>query len=151
GCGRCGGIDRAACRAYAHVDWQRGWCVRFMLSRSSLMRVETRLREVETMPKYMFIFRGGEPEIPNLSPTEMEAHLRKWYAWAGERAQSGRYAGGQPRDGMGKTIRGRNRTVTDGPYAESKDLVTGSLVIEASSLEEATELHMACPVFEFDG
>jgi hypothetical protein len=103
------------------------------------------------MPKYMFIFRGGAPEIPDLSPTEMEAHLRKWYAWAGELAKAGRHTGGQPLDGMGKTIRGRNRTVTDGPYAESKDLVTGSLVIEASSLEEATELAMDCPVFEFGG
>ena len=103
------------------------------------------------MPKYMFIFRGGAPEIPDLSPTEMEAHLRKWYAWAGELAKAGRHTGGQPLEGMGKTIRGRNRTVTDGPYAESKDLVTGSLVIEASSLEEATELAMDCPVFEFGG
>jgi hypothetical protein len=41
--------------------------------------------------------------------------------------------------------------VTDGPYAESKDLVTGSLVIEAASLQEATELAMECPVFEFGG
>ena len=103
------------------------------------------------MPKYMFIFRGGAPEIPDLSPTEMEAHLRKWYAWAGELAKAGRHTGGQPLEGMGKTIRGRNRTVTDGPYAESKDLVTGSLVIEARSLEEATELAMDCPVFEFGG
>jgi len=55
------------------------------------MRVETRLREVKTMPKYMFIFRGGAPEIPNLSPTEMEAHLRKWYTWAGELAKELRH------------------------------------------------------------
>jgi len=34
--------------------------------------------------------------------------------------------------------------VTDGPYAESKDLVTGNLVVEASSLEEATELARDC-------
>jgi hypothetical protein len=37
------------------------------------------------------------------------------------------------------------------PYAESKDLVTGSLVIDAASLEEATELAHHCPIFEFDG
>ena len=103
------------------------------------------------MPKYMFIFRGGAPEIPDLSPTEMETHLRKWYAWAGELAKAGRHSGGQPLDNTGKTIRGPQRTVTDGPYAESKDLVTGSLVIEATSLEEATELAMDCPVFELGG
>jgi hypothetical protein len=103
------------------------------------------------MPNYMFIFRGGAPEIPDLSPTEMATHLRKWYAWAGELAKAGRHSGGRPLDNTGKTIRGRQRTVTDGPYAESKDLVTGSLVIEATSLEEATELAMDCPVFELGG
>jgi hypothetical protein len=41
------------------------------------------------MLKYMLIFRGGAPEIPDLSPAEMEAHLRKWYAWAGELCKSG--------------------------------------------------------------
>jgi hypothetical protein len=103
------------------------------------------------MPKYMLIFRGGAPEIPDLSATEMGTHLRKWYAWAGELAKAGRHSGGQPLDNTGRTIRGPQRTVTDGPYAESKDLVTGSLVIEATSLEEATELAMDCPVFELGG
>ena len=41
--------------------------------------------------------------------------------------------------------------MTDGPYAESKDLVTGSLVLEAASLDEATELALGCPVFEMGG
>jgi hypothetical protein len=41
--------------------------------------------------------------------------------------------------------------MTDGPYAESKDLITGNLVVEASSLDEATELAHGCPIFEFDG
>lgn len=103
------------------------------------------------MPKYMFIFRGGAPEMPDLSPTEMQAHLRKWYAWADELAKTGRHSGGQPLDRIGKTVRGRHRIVTDGPYAESKDLVTGSLVLEATSLDEATELARGCPVFEFGG
>jgi hypothetical protein len=103
------------------------------------------------MPKYAFIFRGGASEIPDLSPSEMQVHLRKWYAWADELAKAGRHPLGQPLDQIGATVRGRSRIVTDGPYAESKDLVTGSLIIEATSLEEATELAKDCPVFEFGG
>src|SRR5215472_3817824 len=34
------------------------------------------------MGKFMYIFRGGAAERPGLSPTEMQAHLKKWYAWA---------------------------------------------------------------------
>jgi hypothetical protein len=49
------------------------------------------------------------------------------------------------------TVRGHERMVTDGPYAESKDLVTGSMIIEADSLEDAVEVARTCPTFEFVG
>jgi hypothetical protein len=107
--------------------------------------------EEANVPKFMFIFRGGAQEYPDLSPTEMQEHLKKWYAWAGELARAGRHSGGQPLDNGGKTMRGRDRIVTDGPYAESKDLVTGSLVLQAASLDEAVELARECPVFDFGG
>ena len=103
------------------------------------------------MAKFMYIFRGGAFVTPGLSPTEMQAHLEKWYAWAGALAEQGRSSGGHPLHNGGKTIRGHDRVVTDGPYAESKDLVTGSLVLEAASLEEATELALGCPIFEMGG
>src|SRR6266536_5502299 len=103
------------------------------------------------MAKFMFIFRGGAPEFPDLSPSDMQAHLNKWYAWAGALAKAGRHTGGQPLDRRGKTVRGHDRVVTDGPYAESKDLVTGSLVIEASSIDDAVDVARGCPVFEFGG
>jgi hypothetical protein len=103
------------------------------------------------MPKFMYIFRGGAFVTPGLSPTEMQRHMEKWYAWADALAKEGRHAGGHPLHNGGRTIRGQDRAVTDGPYAESKDLVTGSLVVEAASLEEATALALACPVFELGG
>ena len=41
--------------------------------------------------------------------------------------------------------------VTDGPYAESKDLVTGSMIFEAASLEDAIDVARTCPTYEFGG
>jgi hypothetical protein len=32
-------------------------------------------REEVNVPKFMFIFRGGAQENPDLSPTEMQEHL----------------------------------------------------------------------------
>ena len=103
------------------------------------------------MAKFMYVFRGGAFVTPGLSPTEMQAHLQKWYVWADGLAKAGRTKGGHPLENRGRAIRGRSRAVTDGPYAETKDLVTGTLVLEAASLEEATELAQGCPIFEFDG
>lgn len=106
------------------------------------------------MAKFMYIFRGGGYATPDLlSPTEIQQHLAKWNAWTNALLAAGRLAGGQPLEhpGTGKTIRGRDRVVTDGPYAESKDLVSGTLIVEAASLQEATELARDCPIFELDG
>lgn len=106
------------------------------------------------MAKFMYIFRGGGYATPDLpSPTEIQQHLAKWNAWSNALLAAGRLAGGQPLEhpGTGKTIRGRDRVVTDGPYAESKDLVSGTVIVEAASLQEATELARDCPIFELDG
>jgi len=106
------------------------------------------------MAKFMFVFRGGGYATPGLlSPTELQAHLARWNAWTDGLLASGRLAGAQPlaHPPTGKTVRGRDRVVTDGPYAESKDLVSGTVVIEAASLDEAAELARGCPILEYDG
>jgi hypothetical protein len=106
------------------------------------------------MPKFMFIFRGGGYATPDsLSPTELQQHLAKWNAWTNGLLASGRLSNAQPlaHPPTGKTVRGRDRVVTDGPYAESKDLVSGIVVVEAASLEEAAELARGCPILELDG
>jgi hypothetical protein len=105
------------------------------------------------MLKFMYIFRGGGyATAGSLSPTEIQQHLARWNAWTNGLLKAGKLAGGQPLEhpGTGKTIRGRDKVVTDGPYAESKDLVSGTVIVETASLEEATELARGCPILEFD-
>jgi hypothetical protein len=104
------------------------------------------------MPKFMYVFRGGGYATPGLlSPTELQQHLAKWDAWANALLAAGHKPAGEPLERAGKTVRGREKVITDGPYAESKDLVSGTLVLEAASLEEAAELARGCPILEFDG
>jgi hypothetical protein len=106
------------------------------------------------MSKFMFIFRGGGYATPGLlSPTELQAHLARWNAWTDGMLAAGVLAGAQPlaHPATGKTVRGRDRQVCDGPYAESKDLVSGTVVVDAASLEEAAELARGCPILEYDG
>jgi hypothetical protein len=101
--------------------------------------------------KFMLIFRGGAVSRGDMSPTELQAHVSRWYTWSDELTRQGRGVVGMPLDNPGVTVRGHERMVTDGPYAESKDLVTGSMIIEAASLEDAVEVARTCPTYEFDG
>ena len=62
----------------------------------------------------------------------------------------GLYDGGEALMPTGKTVRPDN-VVTDGPYAESKELVGGYFLVKAASLEEASELAKSCPDLPLGG
>jgi hypothetical protein len=99
----------------------------------------------------MLIFRGGAVSRDDVSPSVLQAHLEKWYAWSDELARQGRRNVGTPLANPGRSVRGHDKFVTDGPYAESKDLVTGAMTIDAASLDEAVEVARGCPTYEFGG
>jgi hypothetical protein len=101
--------------------------------------------------KFMLIFRGGAVSRSDLSPAELQAHVAKWYVWSDDLTRHGRGIVGTPLENQGVSVEGHERMVTDGPYAESKDLVTGSLIIEATSIEDAVEVARTCPTYEYDG
>ena len=48
-------------------------------------------------------------------------------------------------DGVRVRFSGRDRSVTDGPFAESKELVAGFWLWQVSSMEEAIEWVKRCP------
>jgi hypothetical protein len=101
------------------------------------------------MEKYMFIFIGGDAS--HLSPEKQEAQMNKWFAWVQKLQEQGRYDSGEALLPSGKTIRSVKKTVTDGPYAESKEIIAGYFVVTAKDLAEATELAKEYPDFELDG
>lgn len=99
----------------------------------------------------MFIFRGSAPKDLVLSPEEAQASMQKWFEWIGQLSAKGRYVAGDPLLKEGKSIEGKKPVVTDGPFAEGKELVGGYFIIKAESLEEATELAFGFPDFEIQG
>ena len=119
--------------------------------RLGAMMPEPRNGESTLRNKFMLIFRGGAVARRDLSPSELQAHVEKWYRWSDELARQGRRNAGTALDNPGAAVRGHERVVTDGPYAESKDLVTGSMIFEAASLEDAIDVARSCPTYEFGG
>jgi len=101
------------------------------------------------MAKYMMIFRGGD--VPS-SPEQIQQQMQKWYTWFQGLTRDGVYHDqGAPLEKDGKVVRGRRRAVSDGPYAEAKDLVGGYAIIEAKDLDAAVEIAKGCPTYEVDG
>jgi len=101
------------------------------------------------MSEYVFLYRGGQN---GRSPERAQQMMQKWMTWLKDLGQKGHIKDqGQPLEHAGKLVKGRQKTVTDGPFAEAKDVVGGYTLIQARDLEQAVELSMGCPIFEEDG
>jgi hypothetical protein len=101
------------------------------------------------MANFLYVFRGDG--MGRLSPQEMQKQMDRWRTWIEQLTKSGNFKAGEPLERNGKVVTGRKKLVTDGPYAESKDLVGGYLLVSAANLDEAVELSRGCPIFETDG
>jgi len=101
------------------------------------------------MNEFVFLYRGGET---GRSPERAQQVIQKWMAWFKELAEKGHVKDrGQPLERTGKLVNGKRKTVTDGPFAEAKDVVGGYTLILAKNLDEAAELSKGCPILEVDG
>jgi len=99
------------------------------------------------MNKFMFLFRGGERPT---SPEGMQAQMQKWMDWIQRLRTQGKYIAGDPLQGGGKVLKSR-KIITDGPFAEGKEIVGGYFLVNAETLDEASELAKDCPIFESGG
>jgi hypothetical protein len=101
------------------------------------------------MSEFLFLYRGGER--PG-SPEQMQRQMQKWVAWMKELGDKGHMKDpGHPLERTGKVIKGSPKSITDGPYAEAKDLIGGYTLIEAKDLAHAAELSSGCPIFDIGG
>lgn len=48
-------------------------------------------------------------------------------------------------------VKGTQKAVTDGPFAEAKDVVGGFTLIQTRDLEQAVEISKGCPILELGG
>jgi hypothetical protein len=101
------------------------------------------------MSEFVYLYR----EAYTPTPQEMEARMPKWFAWFKDLEQKGHLANlGHPLNRVdGGVVRDKKGTVTDGPYAETKDMVIGFSVIEAKDFDQAVKLTAECPLLESGG
>jgi hypothetical protein len=102
------------------------------------------------MAKYLLLkhYRGGPTpvnDVPMEAWTEEEiaAHMRYMHEFAARLEGTGEFVDGQALSLEGTFVRydGEGRPpVTDGPFAETKDLIAGWFVIDVDSYDRAVEL-----------
>ncbi len=101
------------------------------------------------MKEFMMIFRS-EPSKSAPSPEQMQAIVKQWQDWIGGIAAQGKFVSTNALGFQGKTLHA-DATVTDGPYAEVKEIVGGYCIVKAANLEEAFKLAEGCPTLAVGG
>jgi len=102
------------------------------------------------MAKYLLLkhYRGAPSPVNDVpmdkwSPDEVEAHMRFMNDFAAKLESNGEFVDAQALSPDGLWVRSDSdgrAPVTDGPFAETKDLIAGWMVIDVDSQERAVEL-----------
>ena len=102
------------------------------------------------MAKYLLLkhYRGAPAAVNDVpmsqwTPEEISAHVQYMRDFAAKLEGTGEYVGGEAVSPEGTFVSydGEGRPpVTDGPFAETKDLIAGWMVIDVDSYDRAVEL-----------
>lgn len=103
------------------------------------------------MASYLMLFRGGEIAQRNWTPTQVENYYQKWSDWSVRLRQTGTWVAGHPLESEGRVLGPDVSTVTDGPFAETKEVLGGFVLFEAADMDEAERIAAGCPIFEAKG
>jgi hypothetical protein len=99
---------------------------------------------------YLLLFHNTEA-WKELGREELKKYVEQNNAWLTHLMTSGKAKGGQALARSGVMISGKNgRNVTDGPFAESKEVVGGYLLLNAETLEEAIAIARTAPNLGFN-
>ena len=99
--------------------------------------------------KYILMFVSDDSNWDPSKP-EIQAAYKRIGEWFEEHRKSGKITGGEELKGTttATTVRQRNGkiTVTDGPFAESKEAIGGYALVDVKDLDEAIAMAKTWPV-----
>jgi hypothetical protein len=98
--------------------------------------------------EYLLLFRNVEWHR-DLSPEEIQKTMGKWTAWFEGLVAQGKCKGGHPLLNTGCVVSGKAGTISDGPFAESKEAIGGYFFLTVGSLEEAMDIARDCPALAY--
>jgi hypothetical protein len=75
----------------------------------------------------------------------MQQIADQWMAWFNRLKDENKCVAGNPLEREGKIVSGKNRVVSDGPFAESKETIGGYFLLKVGTLDEAVAIARECP------
>jgi hypothetical protein len=110
---------------------------------------------MESFMKYLSLVYGEEKTLDAMPERDMQTLIDNSLAYDDALRESGHFVAAEALQSVkqGRTLRkrGGKLTVTDGPFAETKEQLLGFLLIEAKDMTEAIALASKVPLLEQGG
>lgn len=106
------------------------------------------------MAQFMLLLHDNPNEFAGLDQNELMAVIKEYQAWGQKMASQGKLVLGRKlkdEGGRNLTARGNEILVTDGPFAEAKEVLGGFYIVEGASYDEAVELAKIGPHLRHHG
>ena len=104
------------------------------------------------MPRYLLLLHDTGTMPEGIAPQEIQAIIQRYMTWRKKVEGAGHAVlGHKLRDGEGRVLRSTDGrvSVTDGPYAEAREVVGGLFIIDAANYAEVEALCQDCPHLAF--
>ncbi len=99
------------------------------------------------MKEFLLIIHRDISKEGSPSPQQMQDAIRRFQDWIGGIAAQNKLVTPPIRwDLAGKVV--KSNVVTDGPYAEIKEAISGTILIRANDYDDATEIAKGCPALK---
>lgn len=102
------------------------------------------------MKEFMMIFRMTPNLEMQFTPEQMQESVKQWQDWIGGIASQGKFVSTNQLGSEGKTLKPAH-VITDGPYAEVKEIIGGYVIVKTDTLDEAMTLAEGCPILSIGG
>ena len=99
------------------------------------------------MKEFALIFRLNDISYFRPSPEQMQERMNWLAGIASQNKLADKGNTLLPIPGSAKTVK-PNNVVTDGPYTEIKEFISGYIVVKADTIDEAVTMAKANPIFD---
>jgi hypothetical protein len=99
--------------------------------------------------RYLLLIYGPQWDPSQMTPEQVQESMEEWTDYTADLLKRGVSEGGEALEGVetATTVRVRDgdTLTTDGPFAETKEVLGGYYILNCKDLDEAIEVAAACP------
>lgn len=97
------------------------------------------------MEKFLLLIREDLIARENMTKEKFDRNIQLMTKWIESMADSGNFLNADALHNTGKYV-GRNYILSDGPFIEAKEAVSGFVLINAENAEQAASMAQSCPL-----